>query len=333
MPSGFPLENRTGLRIRISSAGVPDSLRIFTPQASLRWDNCEFSFNQKDASSCDFWIVACNAFPKEIGTVCPRNTLFIAGEPPAKKVYPCGFYRQFGAVVDTHHRSNHPNLKISTLGLPWLVGFSWKLGQFTLSYEALKSLSYPEKKHRVSVVCSTTAQTAGQKLRLKFLAALKKQLGDDLVIFGKGFQQVDDKMEAILPYRYHLVLENSQSPHYWTEKLTDAYLGWSFPLYVGCPNLGDYFERESFLPLDMTDVTGAADTIRRLLQQPPDQTRLAALARARDKVLDVYNPFARFAHWANQLYQPAAKEQVIIRSEKAFRFGRGWFYRLQHRHS
>jgi hypothetical protein len=42
-------------------------------------------------------------------------------------------------------------------------------------------------------------------------------------------------------------LENSQSPHYWTEKLTDAYLGWAFPLYVGCPNVGDYFAKESFL--------------------------------------------------------------------------------------
>jgi hypothetical protein len=128
-----------------------------------------------------------------------------------------------------------------------MVGLSWKESRFTIGYDALKQLTPPEKQNRVSVVCSTTAQTAGQRQRLKFLAALKQRLGDDLMVFGKGFQQIDDKLEATLPYRYHLVLENSQSPHYWTEKLTDAYLGWAFPLYVGCPNVGDYFAKESFL--------------------------------------------------------------------------------------
>lgn len=319
------------LRVRLSMNAAPGGMNLFTPDGSMRWGNCVFNLNAPADAETDFWIVWANARPVEQVKVSPLNTLFIAGEPPAKKIYPRRYYAQFQHVVDTHNVSGHPRAQLDALGLPWLVGLSWRAGGFTLGYDALKALPQPQKLNRVSVVCSTTAQTAGQKQRLKFLAALKERLGDDLVVFGKGFQQVDDKLEAVLPYRYHLVLENSQSPHYWTEKLTDAYLGWSFPLYVGCPNLEDYFERESFLPLDMTDVAGAATTIRRLLQEPSDQTRLAALTRAREKVLDVYNPFARFAHWANQLYQPAAKEQVVIRSEKAFRFGRGWFYRLQHR--
>lgn len=329
----FTQHGGQALQVRISMNAAPGGMNLFTPGGSMRWGNCVFRLNAPADAETDFWVVWANARPVEQVKVSPLNTLFIAGEPPAKKIYPRRYYAQFQHLVDTHNASGHPRAHQDALGLPWLVGLSWRAGGFTLGYDALKALPEPQKLNRVSVVCSTTAQTAGQKQRLKFLAALKEQLGDDLAVFGKGFQQVDDKLEAVLPYRYHLVLENSQSPHYWTEKLTDAYLGWAFPLYVGCPNLGDYFERESFLPLDMTDVTGASDTIRRLLEQPPDQTRLAALARARDKVLDVYNPFARFAHWANQLYQPAAKEQVIIRSEKAFRFGRGWFYRLQHRHS
>jgi hypothetical protein len=93
-----------------------------------------------------------------------------------------------------------------------MVGLSWKQSRFTIGYDALKQLTPPEKQNRVSVVCSTTAQTAGQRQRLKFLAALKQRLGDDLMVFGKGFQQIDDKLEATLPYRYHLVLGEQPKP-------------------------------------------------------------------------------------------------------------------------
>lgn len=319
------------LRVRVTSAGLPGGLELFTPGGSMRWGNCDFTLNAPNDSESDFWIVFGNAFPRETGRVAPANTLFIAGEPPAKKVYPRGFYRQFEHIVDTHNTTGHPRVQLDALGLCWMVGLSWKQSRFTIGYDALKQLQPPEKQNRVSVVCSTTAQTAGQRQRLKFLAALKQRLGDDLVVFGKGFQQIDDKLEATLPYRYHLVLENSQSPHYWTEKLTDAYLGWAFPLYVGCPNLNDYFAPESFLALDMEDVDSAAQTIRQLLAKPVAEDDLTVLRTAREQVLEVYNPFARFAHWANKFYQPSPKQNVVMQSEKAFRFFRGWFYQRQHR--
>lgn len=320
------------LRVRVTSHGLPGGMELFTPGGTMRWGNCEFLLNAPNETEADFWIVFANACPRETGLVAPSNTLFIAGEPPAKKIYPRNFYQQFHHIVDTHCGSRHPRTYLDALGLPWLVGLSWKQNRFTVGYDALKQLTPPpEKQNRVSVVCSTTAKTAGQKRRLKFLAALKKYLGDDLVVFGKGFQQIDDKLEASLPYRYQLVLENSQSPHYWTEKVTDAWLGWSFPLYVGCPNLSDYFSSESFIALDMNDVQGAVKVIRSLLQKPITENELEAIRAIREKVLDVYNPFARFSYWTNRLYQPAPKEKVTMRSEKAFRFIRGWFWRWQHR--
>ncbi len=315
------------LRVRVSLNAAPGGMELFTPDGSMHWDNCVFTLNPPEENECDFWIVFAYAHPYERARVARQNTLFIAGEPPAKKIYPRKFYAQFYHIVDTHPGSKHGRLHLDALGLPWLVGLSWRQGAFTLGYNHFKQLRLPQKENRVSVVCSTTASTAGQRRRLVFLRALKKRLQDNLVIFGKGFQQVDDKLEAILPYRFHLVLENSQSPHYWTEKLADAYLGWAFPLYVGCPNVNEYFAPESFLPLDMADVDGAAQTIRRLLAQPPTEEITTALTTAREKVLDVYNPFARFAYWANRFYQPAEPETVVIRSEKAFRFVRGWFYR------
>lgn len=328
----FPTDpTPASLRVRVTAAGLPSGMELFTPGGTMRWGNCEFLLNPPNETKADFWIVFANAFPRETGFVAPINTLFIAGEPPAKKIYPRDFYQQFHHIVDTHHGSHHPHTHLDALGLWWLVGLSWEKNRFTIGYDILKQLPPPEKQNKVSVVCSTTAKTAGQRRRLKFLAALKQQLGDDLAVFGKGFQQVDDKLEVSLPYRYQLVLENSQSPHYWTEKVTDAWLGWSFPLYVGCPNLDDYFAPESFVALDMDDVQGAVKLIRSLLETPVTANELEAIRAARERVLDVYSPFARFAYWANRFYQPAPKEEVTMRSEKAFRFVRGSFWRWQHR--
>jgi hypothetical protein len=91
------------LRVRVTSAGLPGGLELFTPGGSMRWGNCDFTLNAPNDSESDFWIVFGNAFPRETGRVARANTLFIAGEPPAKKVYPRGFYRQFEHIVDTHN--------------------------------------------------------------------------------------------------------------------------------------------------------------------------------------------------------------------------------------
>jgi hypothetical protein len=316
----------------VSMISAPGGMELFTPGGSMRWGNCEFRFNAPDGAAGDFWIIHSGVRYREHAQVARINTLFMAAEPPAKKIYPHGFYRQFGHIVDSHAGSRHPRLHLDMLGLPWLVGLSWKQGRFTLGYDAFKALARPDKLNRVSVVCSTTAQTAGQKRRLKFLRALKEQLGDDLVVFGKGFQLVDDKLEGILPYRFHLVLENSQSPHYWTEKLADAYLGWAYPFYVGCPNVGDYFAPESYTPLNLDDVPGAVQTVRAALARPDDPQITAAVRTARDRMLDHYNTFARYAYWAERLYQPGVPETVALQWEKSFRLVRGWYYRRRVRH-
>ena len=52
---------------------------------------------------------------------------------------------------------------------------------------------------------------------------------------------IEDKFDALIGYKYHLALENSVIPDYWTEKLADSLLAWCKPIYYGCPNINDYF--------------------------------------------------------------------------------------------
>lgn len=315
--------------VRINMDCAPGGMELLTPGGSLLWGRCRFSFNPEPGGRADFSVVLGNARPCDRFVAAPQNTLFIAGEPLAKKLYPQAFYRQFGHVVDSHMESRHPHLHVSTLGLNWHVGLDH--GDYHYGYDHLAALTCPVKQNRIAVVCSNACKTEGQRQRLTLLEGLKQRLGDRLVHFGRGFEPIDDKMDAILPYRFHLVLENSVLPNYWTEKLADAYLGWAYPVYLGCPNVGDYLPAEALLSINDLDADTAAARIAELLDQPLDPRREAALAEARNRVLNLYNPFAWAAHWAERLYQPRLPERKLtLRSHKAFRgFPRGYLFRLR----
>lgn len=102
----------------------------------------------------------------------------------------------------------------------------------TLNYDDLKGLKTPTKTKLLSVIISDKSFTEGHLKRHDFLQAIKKHFGDQLDIFGRGFNYVNDKWDAIADYKYHVAIENSQYPHYWTEKLADAFLGWSHIRFI-----------------------------------------------------------------------------------------------------
>lgn len=303
---------------------------MLTPGGEMRWGRCAFDLNPPPGGDADYYVVLGNARPFDHAHVAKENTLFIAGEPPAKKVYPTKFYNQFYRLVDTHALSNHPRVTLSAPGLGWQVGLDTAKNQYRYGYDHLISLKPPAKENRISVVCSAAAKTPGQRRRLEFLHTLKRRLGDRIVHYGRGFAPIEDKMDAILPYRFHLVLENSESPHYWTEKLADAYLGWAFPLYVGCDNLDEYFSSDAFVRLNPGDTEAAVARIEKMLDSNPDPAELARIAEARERVLNNYNPFAWCCRWAETFYSDSPPVSVTMRSHRAFRpFPRGLLYRIK----
>lgn len=319
------------LKVAIST-GIPlGNFARLTPNRSLRWDRCEFTLNPADGGEFDYWIVFATA-PALTTLVCaPENTLFIAGEPPAKKVYPRSFYAQFRHLICSRGDYPHPSVVFDALGLNWHVGYDRLTGEYQYGYDELVAMPPADKQLAVSVVCSNLRTTAGQRARLDLLERLKRRFGDRIVHYGRGFNPIDDKMSAIAPYHYHLVLENSVSDDYWTEKLADAYLGWSYPLYLGCPNLAQYFPAASFSRITAERFEETARTIEQALGAPPSAGQVAAVGEARDRVLNRYNPFARFAHWAERFHEPrAGKIRKTIMSHRAFApFPRGWLYRLR----
>jgi hypothetical protein len=102
----------------------------------------------------------------------------------------------------------------------------------------------------------------------------------------RGF--VPNKWDAHARCRYTLVLENSVSPWYWTEKVADAVLAFSLPLYHGCPRLSAYIPASSFVAIDIASPQ-VIDDIRAAIDRDDFATRKPALLHARRQLLDVHN--------------------------------------------
>ena len=55
------------------------------------------------------------------------------------------------------------------------------------------------------------------------------------------------KADGLASYRYSVVIENVRERNYFTEKLIDALLCRTVPIYWGCPNIGDFMETRGMI--------------------------------------------------------------------------------------
>ena len=73
-----------------------------------------------------------------------------------------------------------------------------------------------------------------------------RRLGVEVDCYGSQTRPVTNKLDTLKQYRYNLCFENSFSPGYVTEKIVDAFMAGSYPLYLGgisssIFNLNQYF--------------------------------------------------------------------------------------------
>lgn len=284
------------LRVKfVSSEKEVTWLRQF-PGNQPRWGNCEFIF---DPSASDYdWLVVYNDLPKsgpEESLACSsRHTLLVTTEPSSIKSYGRAFTAQFGFVLTSQPEwaLPHPQRIFSQPALQWFYG---RNEQGCISYDRMVAAPPSGKTLDISTVCSNKRQRHTlHNQRYEFVQQLKKHL-PELEVFGHGVRPMADKAEALDAYRYHVAIENFNGIHHWTEKLADPFLAATLPFYSGCPNAGDYFPKESFIPIDIRDPEGAAAIIRQAIRDNEYEKRLPCILEARRLVLENYNLFAVLA--------------------------------------
>ena len=311
------------ITVKLSTSPWPINRQ--TPGGKGVWGECRF-FCNTDIDRCDYWFVLEGPRKKKETAICPKeNTIFIAHEHPTLKTYRSEFLQQFAAVITSDARINHPKPVLQQSGLPWHVGRKQKGHvniSFTKDYDELKGITSIDKTKMISVVSSSKTMTEGHRQRVDFALRLKSHFGDKIDLFGRGLNEIEDKWDALAEYRYHVAIENSEVNHYWTEKISDAFLAGCHPIYHGCPNIADYFSPDSFTQININEPAKAIATIEICIEQDRYTLSRQRIWESREKVLDQYNLFPMIADYIARDRQRSCGKtrtpvKVTIRKEQS----------------
>jgi hypothetical protein len=300
------------IKVKLSIPGFGCDINIsqFVGNLENRYQNCQFYVNNSDLCEVDFWFVIDDLqLPKESVIVDPDNIFFLTAE----HIHNMGYYDlpdkskfldQFSKIVSCYDIFRE-NTEYDIPFLGWMINANHGpsiTAESIRDVNWLSNLSYLEKTRKISVFCSKKALTPDHLARYKFVEALKKHFGDTLDWYGNGVQSIPEKWDGIAPYKYHIVLENQSRHNIISEKIYDSYLGLSYPIYWGAPNLADYFPKESFTQIEILDWRNAIKTIERILLKDEWELNLPALVEGKNIVTTDLNLFSRLAKLANRNY-------------------------------
>jgi hypothetical protein len=138
-----------------------------------------------------------------------------------------------------------------------------------------------------SLIASGKAKLPGHKLR-HAVVKWSRETGQDIEVMGRGYKPFVEKSDGLAPYRYSVIIENAREQNYFSEKLIDALLCDTVPIYWGCPNIGDFFDTDGMMICNnMADVQQAIGR----MSEADYAARLPALNRARDVAASTYMDF------------------------------------------
>ena len=142
-------------------------------------------------------------------------------------------HRRFFRILTSNSRllRTTPNARFFSCGNAWVQ--DWETLDCT-------------KTRMLSIIASAKASLVGHKLRHKVVAWLR-EARIDAEIMGGGYRWIEHKSEGLAAYRYSIVIENSREEGYFTEKLIDALLCRTVPIYWGAPDIAKFFDMRGMI--------------------------------------------------------------------------------------
>ena len=242
-------------------------------------DRYEFVY---DPACGDYdWLVVFDEMPVECETLrCPhRRTILCTWEPVSIKSYSRAYTRQFGHLLTNRppEAERHPHYHLGRGYFLWFVRNVPKLG------------AAADKPNVISTVCSAKQMRHTQHhARFRLAEELSRDIpGFDW--FGKGVRPLERKEDALVPYKYHVVIENHIAPRHWTEKFADAILCECLPFYAGDPALTEVFPADCFIPIPIDDPEEAVRIVKDAIANDEYAKRRAAILEAKRLITTKYN--------------------------------------------
>jgi hypothetical protein len=115
-----------------------------------------------------------------------------------------------------------------------------------------------KKQFEVAHLCGKLLKTYGQSLRHELLARkdeikIPTKFYD---VYGDRYNVEDAKKGKEFIFgnsMFGAVIENTSYRGYFTEKILDCFLMKTIPIYWGCPNIGDFFNKEGIIKFENID--------------------------------------------------------------------------------
>lgn len=147
------------------------------------------------------------------------------------------------------------------------------------------------KTRLASLIASSKTSLEGHKLRHQIVAQIQA-LGLPVEVMGRGYRPFEEKAEGLASYCYSVVIENCREPSYFSEKLIDALLCETVPIYWGAPDIAEYFETEGMIPCQSEAEIIAA---LHMISEEDYLRRAAAIARNRATAMNLADLHGRAA--------------------------------------
>ena len=235
------------------------------------------------------------------------------------KNYLSQFYLQYGC-----YEPFNKNYFNTVPFLPWMINYKSNSTVFSKSgksVDELRNSKITKKYKNLSIICSDKKITDNHRIRYEFAKNLKNYFGNDIEWYGTGSNPIEEKWEGLNEYKYHIVIENGQKNNLISEKLYDSYLGLSFPIYCGAPNINDYFPSESLAKIDINNFKDSIKKIEDVITNNTYENNLESIYRSKELVLGKYNFLNRISTITEELiYKNIAPSKSIIVLESVQQF-------------
>ena len=113
-------------------------------------------------------------------------------------------------------------------------------------YLPLDKIKLYQKSKLMSMIYSFKQWTPGHRLRHQLAGRV-----DGLELFGSGTgKHLKSKDIGLADFMFSIVIENNRTEKYFTEKILDCFATGTIPIYWGCPDIGDFFNKKGIMSFE-----------------------------------------------------------------------------------
>jgi hypothetical protein len=96
-----------------------------------------------------------------------------------------------------------------------------------------------DKTKNTSIIASVKNWTSGHKFRHEIVNKFRNNID---MVCGNGYQKMDYKLDGLKDFRYSFIIENTNKPFYFSEKLIDSFLTGTIPIFFGTSGIEQFFD-------------------------------------------------------------------------------------------